>query len=90
MTVLATVIAGFIATEVTRQLLGAGHEVVGVDNLNDYYGVRLTDYRLSHLVGQLRPGYGVVLNHDHEGHLARENVIFSPLTNQFLINPLVA
>lgn len=44
--VLVTGAAGFIASEVTRQLLKAGVEVVGVDNMNDYYDPRLKEHRL--------------------------------------------
>ena len=43
---LVTGVAGFIASVVARQLLAAGHEVVGVDNLNDYYDLRLKTHRL--------------------------------------------
>lgn len=50
-TYLVTGVAGFIASKVAEQLLAAGHQVVGVDNLNDYYDVRLKDYRLSKLLG---------------------------------------
>jgi nucleoside-diphosphate-sugar epimerase len=50
-TYLVTGAAGFIAAKVCEQLLAAGHTVVGVDNLNDYYDVRLKDYRLSRLLG---------------------------------------
>jgi UDP-glucuronate 4-epimerase len=50
-TYLVTGVAGFIASKVAAQLLAAGHTVVGVDNLNDYYDVRLKDYRLSQLLG---------------------------------------
>jgi len=49
-TYLVTGAAGFIASKVCAQLLAAGHTVVGVDNLNDYYDVRLKDYRLSRLL----------------------------------------
>jgi nucleoside-diphosphate-sugar epimerase len=51
-TYLVTGAAGFIASNVCEQLLAAGHTVVGVDNLNDYYDVRLKDYRLSRLLDQ--------------------------------------
>lgn len=50
-TYLLTGVAGFIAARVCELLLEAGHRVVGVDNLNDYYDVRLKDYRLSRLLG---------------------------------------
>jgi UDP-glucuronate 4-epimerase len=41
--------AGFIASQVSCELLDHGHQVVGVDNLNDYYDVRLKDWRLAQL-----------------------------------------
>lgn len=47
---LITGVAGFIASRVAYMLLREGHEVVGVDNLNDYYDVRLKDHRLSQLL----------------------------------------
>jgi nucleoside-diphosphate-sugar epimerase len=47
-----TGVAGFIAARVAELLLDAGHEVVGVDNLNDAYDVRMKDYRLGRLRGK--------------------------------------
>lgn len=47
--VLVTGVAGFIANKTAEQLLEAGVEVVGVDNLNDYYDVRLKEFRLEQL-----------------------------------------
>jgi nucleoside-diphosphate-sugar epimerase len=44
-----TGVAGFIAATVTEQLLMAGHTVIGVDNLNDAYDVRLKAWRLARL-----------------------------------------
>lgn len=46
---LVTGVAGFIASKVAEQLLDAGHTVVGIDNLNDAYDVRLKHWRLSQL-----------------------------------------
>lgn len=43
---LLTGVAGFIASRTAEMLLEEGHEVVGVDNLNDYYDVRLKLHRL--------------------------------------------
>ncbi len=43
---LVTGIAGFIASETARQLMEAGVEVVGVDNMNAYYDPRLKRHRL--------------------------------------------
>ncbi len=52
---LLTGVAGFIASQVAEVLLAAGHTVVGLDNLNDAYDVRLKEWRLRRLVG--RPGF---------------------------------
>jgi UDP-glucuronate 4-epimerase len=41
--------AGFIASRVIEILLEAGHTVVGVDNMNDAYDVRMKEYRLKKL-----------------------------------------
>lgn len=46
---LVTGCAGFIASKVTEMLLAAGHEVVGVDNLNPAYDPRLKRWRLDKL-----------------------------------------
>jgi nucleoside-diphosphate-sugar epimerase len=46
---LITGAAGFIASRTAEMLLEDGHIVVGVDNVNDYYDVRLKTYRLNHL-----------------------------------------
>src|SRR5690625_5619482 len=47
---LLTGCAGFIGMYVAQRLLDAGHEVVGIDNLNDYYDPALKDYRLNKLL----------------------------------------
>jgi nucleoside-diphosphate-sugar epimerase len=44
--------AGFIASCVIDMLLEAGHTVVGVDNMNDAYDVRMKEYRLKKLEQQ--------------------------------------
>ncbi len=46
---LVTGAAGFIAHRVIEMLLEQGHRVIGVDNLNDSYDVRLKYWRLEHL-----------------------------------------
>lgn len=46
---LVTGCAGFIAANVCRRLLDEGHQVVGVDNLNDAYDPRLKEWRLGQL-----------------------------------------
>ncbi|MCD4671110.1 MAG: NAD-dependent epimerase/dehydratase family protein [Anaerolineaceae bacterium] len=52
---LVTGAAGFIASKVSELFLEDGHSVVGVDNLNDAYDVRLKEYRLARL--QQREGF---------------------------------
>lgn len=49
---LVTGAAGFIGSQVAARLLDAGHEVVGVDNLNDYYDPALKQARLTRLQGR--------------------------------------
>ncbi len=45
--VLLTGAAGFIGYRTAKELLRRGYEVVGVDNLNDYYSPKLKEYRLN-------------------------------------------
>ncbi|MCA9055452.1 MAG: GDP-mannose 4,6-dehydratase, partial [Planctomycetaceae bacterium] len=47
--ILVTGVAGFIGFHVARRLLARGDEVVGIDNLNDYYDVRLKQHRLGEI-----------------------------------------
>jgi UDP-glucuronate 4-epimerase len=49
MRVLITGAAGFIGMHTTLKLLARGDEVIGVDNLNDYYEVSLKEARLARL-----------------------------------------
>jgi len=46
---LVTGVAGFIGFHVAQKLCGQGHDVVGIDNLNDYYDVNLKLARLAEL-----------------------------------------
>ena len=49
MKILVTGAAGFIGAAVSQQLLDRGDDVVGLDNLNDYYDVGLKETRLQRL-----------------------------------------
>jgi nucleoside-diphosphate-sugar epimerase len=46
---LVTGAAGFIASRVVEMLVNEGHAVVGVDDMNDAYDVRMKEYRLKNL-----------------------------------------
>ncbi|MCM1307117.1 MAG: NAD-dependent epimerase/dehydratase family protein [Butyrivibrio sp.] len=50
-TVLLTGSAGFIGFHVARELLKRGHKVIGYDNINDYYDVKIKETRLNILRG---------------------------------------
>ena len=49
MRILVTGVAGFIGMHVAMRLLADGHEVIGLDNINDYYDIRLKQARLAHI-----------------------------------------
>jgi UDP-glucuronate 4-epimerase len=51
---LVTGVAGFIGFHVSRTLLDRGDEVVGLDNVNSYYDVRLKERRLAQIEGRER------------------------------------
>ncbi|MCG6857078.1 MAG: NAD-dependent epimerase/dehydratase family protein [Salaquimonas sp.] len=52
MTTLVTGAAGFIGYHTTLALLARGEDVIGVDNLNDYYPVQLKRDRLARLANE--------------------------------------
>jgi len=51
---LVTGAAGFIGFHTSRQLLEGGHDVIGLDNINDYYDPRIKRARLAELEPQAR------------------------------------
>lgn len=96
MKVLITGAAGFIGMHVAQRLLARGDEVVGIDNLNDYYDVRLKEARLAQLDG--RPGFrfvrldiadtaGVAALFDKEGFDGVINLAAQAGVRYSLLNP---
>ena len=57
MTILVTGAAGFIGSETCRALLARGEEVIGIDNLNDYYDPALKQARLDRISGEFHNGF---------------------------------
>ena len=93
---LVTGAAGFIGFHTCKRLLEAGHEVVGLDNMNDYYDVNLKQARLDLLQSPLFSFHKIDLA-DREGiarlfanekfnrviHLAAQAGVRYSLENQF-------
>jgi UDP-glucuronate 4-epimerase len=55
MKILVTGTAGFIGSTLAHRLLDRGDEVIGIDNVNDYYDVNLKEARLARL--KVKPGF---------------------------------
>lgn len=68
MSILVTGAAGFIGSHVCHRLLDRGEEIVGVDNLNDYYSPALKHARLARLTG--RAGFAF-----HKADIAEEGAL---------------
>ena len=73
MKILVTGAAGFIGFHLCKSLLSKGHQVVGIDNVNDYYDVNLKYARLNELDIQradaevfLNNATGLLYNHNFE------------------------
>lgn len=82
MKVLVTGAAGFIGFHTAKRLLSHGDEVLGVDNLNDYYDVRLKEDRLAQLISL--PGFTFV--RADIGHKDSMQEIFSDYTPNRVIH----
>lgn len=77
MSILVTGAAGFIGFHVCQRLLLEGHQVIGIDNLNDYYDVSLKRARL--LLLEKNPQFAFykldLANQDHLHDLFRNHSI---------------
>ena len=80
--ILITGAAGFIGFHLSRLCLDRGHAVVGLDNLNDYYDVRIKEARLAEL--RKSPGFVFV-----KGDLADAkavNAVFMEHKPRYVVN----
>lgn len=80
---LVTGAAGFIAFRVIEMLLDSGHTVVGLDNMNDAYDVRMKEYRL----GKLRKREGFTF---HLVDVANRGQLVKALDISSLVAPIEA
>ncbi|MGQ0530505.1 MAG: NAD-dependent epimerase [Panacagrimonas sp.] len=65
--ILVTGVAGFIGFHLAARLLREGHDVLGLDNLNDYYDPQLKHARLAQLRSQHRFGFAQIDLADIDG-----------------------
>ncbi len=72
MTILVTGVAGFIGFHLARHLVAGGATVVGLDNLNAYYDVRLKEARLAQLGDRIRFVRGDLADREGMATLFRE------------------
>jgi len=80
-TVLVTGCAGFIGWKVSERLFEKEINVVGLDNLNDYYDLRLKEWRLQQLRAKsLEPGARIEF-HFHQCDISNYETIKSVFTN---------
>ena len=82
MTILVTGAAGFIGYHTCMTLLARGETVIGIDNLNDYYDVRLKHARLDQL--KAKPGFSF-----HQLNIADREGIFAALSGNANIEGII-
>ena len=75
MHVFITGAAGFIGANCAQQLLDQGHQVTGIDNMNDYYDVSLKEARLARLTA--RDGFSFI-----EGSIETEGLLIDLFAEQ--------
>ena len=66
MNILITGCAGFIGFHTAKRFIENGYNVIGVDNLNDYYDVQLKKDRLKNINSELFKFYKFDLNQKEE------------------------
>src|SRR5260221_8360006 len=74
--------AGFIGFHLSQKLLTLGHQVVGFDNMNDYYEVSLKESRLS----ILRKNKGFIFIKGDLKDKAAVDKVFSDYPFEYAVN----
>jgi len=82
MSIVVTGAAGFIGYHLSMALMSRGEKVIGIDNLNDYYDVRLKEARLARLSDQT--GFTF-----HRVNIADRDALFSHLERDESVTQVV-
>ena len=80
--ILITGAAGFIGFHLSRLCLERGHAVVGLDNLNDYYDVRIKEARLA----ELRKSQGFTFVKGDLADAKAVNTVFAEHKPRYVVN----
>ena len=82
MNVLVTGSAGFIGSYLVKELLSQNYNVIGIDNLNDYYDVKLKKSRLLNIENYVRES-NIIKNYDFiEADISNRDLFFKALNNK--------
>ena len=81
-TIIVTGAAGFIGSKVSAMLLQQGYTVIGIDNLNDYYDIRIKYQRLE----QIKDRQGFVFYQEDIENLEAMSLIFQQHQPDAVIN----
>ncbi len=82
MNVLVTGSAGFIGSYLIKELLSQNYNVTGIDNLNDYYDVKLKKSRLLNIENYVRES-NIIKNYDFiEADISNRDSFFKALNNK--------
>ena len=85
MNALVTGCAGFIGYHLTMRLLNDGYNVVGIDNISDYYDVRLKNDRLKILIIINRQTQAIIFS-NRSRRLFKFSNIFKTFNPEVVIN----
>lgn len=80
-TILVTGVAGFIGSHLTKRLFNEGYNVVGIDNVNDYYSKKLKEDRLDVMLGGRVKNYRIDLE-DSDAVMA----VFEEVQPEIVVN----